>query len=112
MRVLVADDTVDIAVWLSHTLTNAGFDTRLKVCGFGDLLTEAAWVAIDAVVLDAMMPEVGGVEIARFVKDKCPHVRVVMATGSITAAEEATGLADVVLLKPFDSEDVVAALRG
>ena len=112
MRVLIVEDTVDIAVWLAKALELHDIDARIKVSGFRDLLRPKAWDSITHAVLDAMMPEVSGLEIAKFVKEHHPEIRIVMATGSIIAADEATGLVDRVLLKPFTTEQLVEAIRG
>ena len=112
MRVLICEDTVDIAVWLATALNLHDIDARIKVNGFGDLLRPDAWDGITHAVLDAMMPDVSGLEIARFLKANRPDVRVVMATGSIPAADEATGLVDRVLLKPFTTDQLIEALRA
>lgn len=114
MRVLIVDDTADIADWLATAIAidgNDGIDTRIKVTGFRDLLQPDAWTGVDVVVLDAIMPEVGGLEIARYLREYHPDIRIVVATGSIVAAEEATGLVDQVLLKPFTSEQLMEAIR-
>ena len=73
-----------------------------------DLLTS---VSTDIILMDARMPHMGGLETTRIVKQRWPHVRVVILTTYPYLQEEARSAgADAVLMKGCPLEDMIATL--
>jgi two-component system C4-dicarboxylate transport response regulator DctD len=110
--VALVDDDDDLRAALAQTLDLAGY----RVLPFGG--AEAALAAIDAtfagvVVTDVRMPQIGGIELFRRLRDRDPDLPVLLMTGhaDVPMAVEAlkAGAWDF-LTKPFDPETLLAAL--
>jgi signal transduction histidine kinase len=116
-RVLIVDDSEDDIEMLTRFL--AGKDTLIR--GLGDSTqTERVFdeFAPDLVLLDLHMPQVGGLEILRRLKDareRQGFLPVVILTGDAgqAARNEALDLgADDYLTKPLDRQEVVLRVRN
>lgn len=120
MRILCADDEPDIrtilelALSLEPTLQAEFFDSGAA------LLARARQGGADAVLLDAMMPEMDGYETCRRLKadPATAHLPVVFLTAKAQRGEQDSALAVgavACLTKPFDpltiAGELVAALR-
>lgn len=82
-RVLVVDDDPDIRMLLSITLPMTPlFEVVGEADDGADAFTRAAEFRPDLVLMDVMMPEVGGVEATRRITADLPEVRVVGFTAS------------------------------
>jgi DNA-binding NarL/FixJ family response regulator len=69
-------------------------------------------VTPDIVLMDASMPLMGGIEATRIVKQRWPHVRVVILTIYPHLQEEARSAgADAVLVKGCPLEEMAASLK-
>lgn len=107
-RFLIVDDEILILNVWKKALTRIGhnvvcFDNGPEALEFFEQNM------IDVVILDHMMPEMTGLELLRCIKNKWPHIEVVMMTGfaSIETALEAmkAGAYDY-LQKPFEQIEV------
>ena len=70
---------------------------------------------IDLVLLDLMIPEIEGLEVARRVRGDHPSVRIIMLTARDDEASRVTGLemgADDYVTKPFSGRELVARVRA
>jgi two-component system, cell cycle sensor histidine kinase and response regulator CckA len=110
VRILVVDDIASIRNMLVTTLLDAGYRAFAA-----ESLATAAQVlgsqAIDLLITDGSLPDGSGVVLARSARSVRPELKVVLASGSL----EADPIFDAVLLKPFDSSQllaVVAELMG
>lgn len=121
MRLLCADDEPDIRTILELAL---GLEPELEVEIFSsgpELLARAREGGADAILLDAMMPEVDGYETCRRLKadPATAHLPVVFLTARAQRGEQDTAMevgAVACLTKPFDpmtlASEVLAALRA
>src|SRR5439155_447094 len=69
----------------------------------------------DAVVLDIMLPDFGGMEVLRRVRAELPHVCVLFLTARDAVEDRVAGITaggDDYVTKPFSLEEVLARLRG
>ena len=114
MRVLIADDDQDVREVLVESFRVAGFDVLEAKNGLEALLYVKR-DRPDAVVLDLMMPRLGGVEALKRIHNFNPGIRVLVVTGAIdpelhrqATASGATG----VFTKPVSAATLVAALTG
>jgi CheY-like chemotaxis protein len=114
MRVLIVDDDQDVRGVLVESFRLAGFDVLEAANGLEALL----YVKRDrpeAVVLDLMMPRLGGVEALKRIHSFNPGIRVFVVTGVIDPElqRQATlaGAAGV-FTKPVPVATLVAALSG
>ncbi len=115
-RVLVVEDDRDIADLVVRYLERAGFEVSVATSG------DRALVAItehppDLIVLDLMLPEVGGLEICRAVRrgSKTGAIPIIMVTARAEESERIAGLetgADDYLPKPFALAELLARVRA
>src|SRR5262249_3613618 len=114
MRVLIADDDADVRELLVESFRSAGFDVLQAANGLEVLLCVKR-DRPDAVVLDLMMPRLGGVEALKRIHSFNPGIRALVVTGAIDAElhRQATlaGAAGV-FAKPVSPATLVAALAG
>ena len=114
MRVLIADDDADVREVLVESFRDAGFDVLQAANGLEALLCVKR-DRPDAVVLDLMMPRLGGVEALKRIHAFNPGIRALVVTGAIDAElhRQATlaGAAGV-FAKPVSAATLVAALAG
>jgi DNA-binding response OmpR family regulator len=113
-RVLVVDDCRDTAVSLSLLLGHWGHDVRHALDG-DSALAEADRFHPHAVVLDLAMPEMGGDEVARRLRERSRPCRPVLValTGFTDARHRALAGAagfDYYLIKPAAPESLRAAI--
>jgi len=110
VRVLVVDDEAGLRRSLERVLVSRGFVVDVAEDG------EQAIAAVRAhepevVLMDIMMPRMGGLEALTHIKKLAPHLEVVMMTAHAdvdTAVAAVKSGAYDFLTKPFASNDVVA----
>ncbi len=64
----------------------------------------------DIIIADAHLPGLSGIELCRFMKANCRHVRVILTAGSLEALDEAAAQhagCDAILRKPFEASVVM-----
>ncbi|PZG16676.1 DNA-binding response regulator [Micromonospora craterilacus] len=113
-RVLVVDDEPNISTLLSATLRLVEFDVRVAGTAAA-ALTEVEQFAPDLVVLDVMLPDLDGFEVARRLRAAGRPVPVLFLTARDTVADRVAGLlagADDYVAKPFSLEEVVLRIRA
>lgn len=114
-RVLIAEDDGDIVELLILYLSNAGYDVTaarngreaVDIIGKGDK-------NFDMVILDIMMPELNGYEVAMEIR-KNHNVPIMFLSAKNQDIDKIMGLdigADDYLTKPFNPMEVVARVRS
>ncbi|MBA2518580.1 MAG: response regulator transcription factor [Chloroflexia bacterium] len=117
-RVLVVEDTEDIASLIRHSLLREGLKVDVVTDGTGALVA----IAIDPpdlVVLDLMLPDISGVDVCRKIRGMDedhgrPPTPILMLTALSSVSDRVTGLeagADDYLMKPFAVAELVARVR-
>ncbi len=69
---------------------------------------------IRVILLDIKMPKIHGLNILQEIKNKFPHVKIIMVTGynSVETAAEATRLgANGYIVKPFKSQEILETVK-
>jgi len=109
-RVLVVEDDEDILDSLSSILESEGYRVDASHNG-RDALDRLQQSPVDAIVLDLMMPVMNGWEFvtAKKADAAIAHIPVVAISADNSAKATAIG-AEVYLPKPFEANDLVAAL--
>ena len=112
--VLIVDDETDVRATLGDYLREEGFDVLEAANGLEAML-QVRRVRPRAVVLDLMMPRLGGLEILKWIRAFDPAIGVVIVTGAEDSALHRQALALgalAVLGKPLQGSALVAALGG
>jgi two-component system response regulator MprA len=116
LRILVVDDEPAVRESLRRALQLEGYGVELAGDGAEALYRlESREVEPDGVVLDVLMPEVDGLEVARRLRRSGSSVPILMLTARDEIADRVAGLdagADDYLVKPFALEELFARLRA
>ncbi len=112
-RILVADDESNIVQLLRLYLREAGYEVVAAHDG-REALERFRADAPDLVLLDIMMPELGGFEVCQEIR-KTSDVPVIMLTARTDDVDKIVGLemgADDYVTKPFNPREVVARVKA
>ena len=116
LRILVVDDEPAVRESLRRALQLEGYGVELAGDGSEALYRlESREVEPDGIVLDVLMPEVDGLEVARRLRRSGSRVPILMLTARDEIADRVAGLdagADDYLVKPFALEELFARLRA
>ncbi|MFI9553635.1 response regulator transcription factor [Nonomuraea endophytica] len=110
-KVLVVDDEPNIRALLSQTLRLVSFEVRTAESG-AEAISAARDFEPDIVVLDVMLGDFDGFEVARRLGERIP---VLFLTARDTVEDRVQGLtlgADDYVAKPFSLEEVVLRIRA
>ncbi|WP_184187782.1 response regulator transcription factor [Micromonospora parathelypteridis] len=113
-RLLVVDDEPNISTLLAATLRLVAYDVRVAGSGRA-ALTAVEEFAPDLVILDVMLPDLDGFEVARRLRAAGRPVPVLFLTARDTVEDRVAGLvagADDYVAKPFSLEEVVLRIRA
>jgi two-component system OmpR family response regulator len=113
-RVLVADDEATIRDLLAGALRFAGFEVQTAASG-AEAVRAAASSRPDLILLDVMMPDGDGFEVARRLRAGPGGIPVVFLTARDEVADRVAGLnlgADDYVTKPFSLDEVLARVRA
>jgi DNA-binding response OmpR family regulator len=112
-RVLLVDDDVELLALLEEFLRGEGFEVASATDGEAGLQAAAQW-APDIVVLDVMLPRLGGFDVLRRLRESSA-VPVLMLSARGEAVDRIVGLelgADDYLAKPFNPRELAARIRA
>jgi DNA-binding response OmpR family regulator len=112
-RLLIIEDDASLAAMLSEYLSTLGF--RVSVRGTaGEGLALLRQEALDALILDVMLPDADGFEVCRRVRAES-DLPILMLTARGEETDRIVGLelgADDYLPKPFNPRELAARLRA
>jgi two-component system OmpR family response regulator len=114
VRLLIVEDEIRMAALLKRGFEEEGY--AVEVAGNG---TDALWSATeneyDAVILDVMLPGLGGIEVCRRLRERNRWAPVIMVTARDAVIDRVDGLdagADDYLVKPFSFAELAARVRA
>ena len=114
MKVLYAEDEMQLSVAVTEILKMEGFDVTPVYDG-QQALDALEKDYFDAVILDIMMPKKSGIEVLEAMRGSGNHTNVLMLTAKATVDDRIAGLttgADDYLAKPFAMKELVARVQS
>ena len=112
-NILVIEDESSIAEVVSLYLKRAGFGVQVAVDG-KQAMTLFERATPDFVILDLMLPEVDGLSLTRWLRDRS-NVPIIMLTARREEIDRIAGLemgADDYVVKPFSPQELVSRVRA
>ena len=114
MKILVIEDEKTLADSLCSLLEGKGFE--VEVTYDGETGAEYAMLGVyDLLILDVMMPNLDGYQVARQVRSRRCSTPILMLTAKSELRDRIEGLnagADYYLTKPFDSRELIACINA
>ncbi len=113
-RLLVVDDEAMILELLSGSLRFAGFEVVTAASG-AEAVRAVASSPPDLVLLDVMLPDGDGFEVAGRIRSAGPDVPVIFLTARDAVADRVSGFhagADDYVTKPFSLDEVLGRVRA
>lgn len=112
-KILIIEDEKNLARFVSLELEHEGYSTEIKDNGRAGL-EEAVTKEYDLILLDLMLPELDGFEVARRLR-KEKDTPIIMMTARDSTMDRVAGLdigADDYITKPFAIEELLARVRA
>jgi len=112
-KVLIVDDEKGFLDVLAERMQSRGMEVTTATSA-KEALQKLETETFDAIVLDLMMPEMGGIEALQRIKEKNPDSEVILLTGqpSVSIGVEAMKLgATDFLIKPADINELTEKIK-
>jgi two-component system, OmpR family, response regulator len=114
VRILIVEDEPQMAGLLAHGLEEELYEVRVAKDGKAalDLSTSNEF---DVILLDVMLPKIGGLEVARLLRQREQSTPLLMLTARDALGDIVKGLdagADDYLTKPFSFQELLARIRA
>src|SRR2546426_7800644 len=115
-RILIVDDDSDIQRLVSYNLSQAGFQVSTAVTGVAALHAVEERLP-DLIILDIMLPDLGGLEVCRLVREreKSRRIPIIMLTARTQEVDRVVGFelgADDYVMKPFSPRELVLRVKS
>jgi two-component system, OmpR family, response regulator len=114
--ILIVDDEPDMCWALEHLLNQQGYVTR-KALTAREALKLMAQHRFAYAFLDAKLPDMDGLELARRIREKAPDIRILMVSGYFyrddVSIQEAISQGVIInfISKPFLQEEILRVLE-
>ncbi len=112
-KILIADDEASIRNALAYALKREGFLVETAVDG-EDALEKVRLFHPDVLILDVMMPKLGGYEVCRRLENR-KGIGILLLTAKNDIVDKVLGLelgADDFMSKPFDLRELLARIKA
>ncbi|PIQ85790.1 MAG: DNA-binding response regulator [Candidatus Omnitrophica bacterium CG11_big_fil_rev_8_21_14_0_20_45_26] len=115
-KVLIVEDEKNIVELVKFNLEEAGFTPLVATKG-DEGLEMARQKKIDMILLDLMLPGIGGLEICKILRSdpKTRHIPIIMLTARGAESDRVIGLelgADDYIAKPFSPRELIARMKA
>lgn len=114
LRILLAEDDLNLGVLLVDYLDSEGFE--VKLCKDGEIAANAAAAtSFDLYLLDVMMPKLDGFSLAKIIRAKDKNTPVIFITARSLKEDKLKGYdlgADDYVTKPFDEEELLWKIKA
>ena len=114
MKILIVEDEKRLAQAIAQILAEQKYMTDVVHTGT-DGLYHAQNAQYDAIILDIMLPEMSGIEVAKKLRSEKNATPILMLTAKNEIPDKVQGLdsgADDYMTKPFSAEELLARLRA
>ena len=116
MRVVIIEDERDLAELLAFNLQKEGWHTAIALDGRSGLDLVAAELP-DLVILDLMLPEIGGLDVCKQLRkqEKTADIPIIMVTAKGEEIDRVVGFevgADDYLVKPFSTRELLLRIKA
>jgi DNA-binding response OmpR family regulator len=114
VRILIVEDEPQMAGLLARGLAEELYEVRVAKDGKAALDLSTA-NEFDVILLDVMLPKIGGLEVARQLRQREQSTPLLMLTARDALADIVKGLdagADDYLTKPFSFQELLARIRA
>lgn len=113
-RILLVEDEPGLVLTLRDRLTREGYAVDVSSDGEGGL-QRAAGEAFDLVLLDVMLPRLGGFDVLKELRKRAIETPVIMLTARGQVVDKVVGLklgADDYVTKPFEMVELLARIEA
>ena len=113
-RVLLVEDDPHLAKGLLFNLEREGYEVFLVDNGLS-ALAQLREKDFDLIILDLMLPKIGGLEVARTIRETNTRFPILMLTAKSSRKDREIGLeagADDYLTKPFHLPELLLRVKG
>ncbi len=115
-KILVVDDEEDIVNLIAYNLEREGYFVSKAMNG-SEALQKVRDEKPDLVLLDLMLPEISGLDVARSIRiePSTASIPIIMLTARVGEIDKILGLemgADDYVTKPFSTRELVARVRA
>jgi two-component system response regulator MprA len=113
-KILVVDDDQKLLNMVRRTLIYEGFEVEIATNG-REALAQLQAEQPDLIILDWLMPELDGIQVASRLRSDDDEIPILMLTARGAVEDRVTGLnsgADDYLVKPFAPSELLARLRA
>jgi two-component system KDP operon response regulator KdpE len=113
-NILIVDDDPSVRHALQVTLRTLGFNPS-QACNGEEALSLIGTASYDVVLLDFNMPGMDGLETCRQLRQRCPHIAILMLTVRDSEEDKVNALeagADDYITKPFHIRELMARVRA
>ena len=111
--ILIIEDDRRIANWIKVYFQRAGYNAEIAHDG-QEGLASARSLAPDLIILDLMLPRLGGIEVCNRLRQES-DIPIIMLTARESHVDRIKGLdsgADDYIVKPFNPDEVVARAKA
>ena len=115
MRILVVDDEPDLCEILCFNLESEGFETERAYSAEAALALMGQGQRFDLILLDVMMEQVSGYDMARQLRERGDNTPIIFLTARDAEVDQLEGFsagADDYITKPFSFPTVLARIRA
>lgn len=114
-RILVIEDEQDLGSLLEYNLRADGHEAEVVRTGAAGVSRAKTWKP-DLVLLDLMLPDIAGSEVARLIRDgESRRIPIIMVTARGEEADRVKGLelgADDYVVKPFSVKELLLRVKA
>ena len=113
-RILIVDDDEDMRKTLQLILTRQGYEIVQAASG-REALERASQETFDIGLLDIRLPDRDGTELLKPLKERCPNMDLIIATGYASLRSAVRALHDgasAYVTKPLNVDEVLAKVRN